>query len=345
MIARLRRSLFCDALQTLLTLLSLGCIALVLPPLFQWGLLNAHFSPDVAACEALQGRGACWGVVAEKARFILLGRYPDELAWRPMLASGLILGGWLAGAQGWLRGTRLLVALTLPPFLAVALLGGGFAGLTPVLTENWGGLPLTLLLTGVGMATALPLGMAIAYGRRSGLPVVEGLLTAYVELCRGIPLVAALFVASFLLPLLLPDSLGLGMLERVLLAIVLFASAYVSEILRGGLQAFPQGQQDAAAALGLGRWQIQRWIVLPQVLRHVSPSLANSAISLFKDTSLVTVVSLYELTGSLGLALAGDAQWRPFYLEAWLFIAALYWLGCLLLARISRRLEKSPAPR
>ena len=206
-------------------------------------------------------------------------------------------------------------------------------------TELWGGLPLTLLLTTVGMAGALPLGIAVAYGRRSRLPVLRGILTGYVELARGIPLVAALFVASFLLPLFFPDGMALDMLWRVLIAIVLFAAAYLSEIIRGGLQAIPPGQLDAAAALGFTPWQAQRHVVLPQVLGAVAPSLANSAIALFKDTSLVTVVSLYELTGSLGLALAGDPQWRPFYLEAWLFLAAIYWLGCALLARLSRQLE------
>jgi general L-amino acid transport system permease protein len=334
----LRRRFFSDNLNTALTLVVLATIALCLPPLLNWAVINARFAPDAAACEALDHRGACWGVVAEKAHFILLGRYPPDEAWRPLLAAGLIIGSWLAAAFGWLRGGRLASALFMAPLLALPLLGGGFAGLGSIPTELWGGLPLTLLLTSAGMAGALPLGIAVAYGRRSALPVLRGLLTGYVELARGIPLVAALFVASFLLPLFFPDGVAVDMLWRVLIAIVLFAAAYLSEIVRGGLQAFPAGQLDAALALGFNRWQTQRWIVLPQVLRDVAPSLANSAIALFKDTSLVTIVSLYELTGSLGLALAGDPQWRPFYLEAWLFIAAIYWTGCALLARVSQRL-------
>lgn len=336
-LAHLRRTLFGDALNTALSLLVLAAAVLALPPLLDWAVLKARFAPDVAACEALDHAGACWGVVAEKARFILLGRYPADEAWRPVLAAGLITGSWLAAACGGLRGRALPLALLLPPLLALPLLAGGFAGLGSVPTELWGGLPLTLLLTGAGMAGALPIGIAVAYGRRSSLPLLRGLLTAYVELARGIPLVAALFIASFLLPLFFPQGVAVDMLWRVLIAIVLFAAAYLSEIVRGGLQAFPAGQVDAASALGFSPWQTQRWIVLPQVLRNVAPSLANSAIALFKDTSLVTIVSLYELTGALGLALSGDAQWRPFYLEAWLFIAAIYWLGCALLARISRR--------
>ena len=338
MLVTLRRRFFGDGLNTALTLLVLAALALCLPPLLNWAVINARFAPDAAACETLDHAGACWGVVAEKARFILLGRYPADQAWRPFLAAGLITGSWLAAAFGWLRGGKLASALFLAPLLALPLLGGGLAGLSDVPTELWGGLPLTLLLTSAGMAGALPLGIAVAYGRRSALPVLRGLLTGYVELARGIPLVAALFVASFLLPLFFPDGVAVDMLWRVLIAIVLFAAAYLSEIVRGGLQAFPAGQLDAALALGFNRWQTQRWIVLPQVLRDVAPSLANSAIALFKDTSLVTIVSLYELTGSLGLALAGDPQWRPFYLEAWLFIAAIYWLGCALLAKVSQRL-------
>lgn len=332
----LRRRFFGDIVNTGLTLLVLAALVLWLPPLVRWALLNARFAPDIAACEALDHRGACWGVVAEKARFILLGRYPANDAWRSILAAGLIAGSWLGVATGVLRGRFVIPALALAPLVAIALLGGGVGGLESVPTELWGGLPLTLLLTAAGMAGALPLGIAVAYGRRSSLPVLRGLLTAYVELARGIPLIAALFVASFLLPLFFPDGVALDMLWRVLIAIVLFAAAYLSEIIRGGLQALRTEQLDAAAALGFSDWQTQRWIVLPQVLRAVAPSLANSAIALFKDTSLVTIVSLYELTGSLGLALSGDAQWRPFYLEAWIFIAAIYWAGCVLLARISR---------
>ena len=341
-LAPIRRRLFGDALSTALTLLVVAAALVALPPLLRWAVLNAAFRPDAAACTALDHAGACWGVVAEKARFILLGRYPGEESWRPITAAGLIVASWLAVAFGRLGGRTALLALALPPVVAVPLLGGGFAGLAPVPTELWGGLPLTLLLTAGGMAGALPLGIAVAYGRRSKLPVLRGLLTAYVELARGIPLIAALFVASFLLPLFFPEGVALDMLWRVLIAIVLFAAAYLSEIIRGGLQAIRPGQLDAAAALGLSPWQTQRWIVLPQVLRAAAPSLANSAIALFKDTSLVTVVSLYELTGSLGLALAGDGEWRPFYLEAWLFLAAIYWLGCALLARISAAIPRQP---
>jgi general L-amino acid transport system permease protein len=338
----LRTNLFPDVFNTALTVLVFALVLAYLPPLLRWALLDAHFPPDAVACAASQKSGACWGVIVEKYRFILLGRYPADASWRPVLASLLAIGTLLFAALGWLRGAiSAALALLIMPLLCIALMAGGVLGLAVVPSELWGGLPLTLLLTVAGMLGALPLGIVTAYGRRSELPTLRWLLTAYVELVRGIPLVSILFVAAFLFPLFFPSGVSLDMLYRVMIAIVLFAAAYLSETLRGGLQAMPAGQLEAAAALGMSTWQIQRHIVLPQVLKAVAPSLANSAIALFKETSLVTVVSLYELTGSLGLTMSGDPQWRPYFLEAYLFLAAIYWLGCFTLSSWSNRLAGS----
>lgn len=338
----LKTNLFPDALNGVLTLLVLAIAAVWLPPLLQWAVVKAQFAQDSTACGALAHAGACWGVVVEKYRFILLGRYPADEYWRPTVASLLIIGTVIAAALGWLRNRRALtLALLAMPALGVTLLAGGVFGLDAVPSELWGGLPLTLLLTVGGMLFALPLGIATAYGRRSRLPALRWLLTAYVELIRGIPLVSVLFVAAFLFPLFFPGGVSLDMLSRVLIAIVLFAAAYLSETVRGRLQAIPAGQAEAAAALGMSAWQVQRHIVLPQVLKAIAPSLANSAIALFKDSSLVTVVSLYELTGSLGLTLSGDPQWRPYFLEAYLFLAAIYWLGCFGLSWWSNQAARS----
>ena len=337
----LRTNLFADPLNTALTLLLLAAAVAWLPPFVQWALFNAEIAPEAAACRARDPAGACWGVVVEKYRFILLGRYPLADAWRPMTASVLLLATVLVVAARRLRASAVAVFAGLAlPVLSVALLSGGFLGLQTVPSELWGGLPLTLLLTMGGIGGALPLGIAIAYGRRSRLPALRWLLTAYVELIRGIPLISVLFVAAFLFPLFFPSGVSLDMLGRVGIAIVLFAAAYLSETVRGGLQALPAGQTAAAEALGLSDWQIQRYIVLPQVLRAIAPSLANSAIALFKDTSLVTVVSLYELTGALSLALAGDPQWRPYFLEASLFLAAIYWSGCFAISCWSNALAR-----
>ena len=335
----LRRNLFSDAFSGLTTLLLLAGAVNWLPGLIDWMLLQAVFRPDAAACQAVNHAGACWGVVAEKYRFILFGRYPYAEQWRPLLATALLLLVIVASGLRLLARGPLLAAwlLALPAFFV--LMGGGWFGLGAVGSDQWGGLPLTLLLASMGMLLALPLAVLVALGRQSSLPLPRALCTLYVELVRGVPLISVLFLASFLFPLILPQGFSVDVLLRVQGAIVLFAAAYLSETIRGGLQAVPAGQHAAAAALGLSGWQSMRWIVLPQALRAVVPSIMNSAVSVFKDTSLVTVVSLYELTGALSLALAGDAEWRSFQLEGYLVIGLIYWIGCHAMSRFSRSLE------
>lgn len=335
----LRQNLFPDAFSTAVTLALVAAAIFWLPGLIDWMLLQAVFRADAGACHAANHAGACWGVVTEKYRIILFGRYPYEEQWRPLLASALLLLAIAAGGRRLLAGRALLAtwALALPAFLV--LMGGGF-GLGLVGSDQWGGLPLTLLLATLGMLLAFPLAILVALGRLSRLALLRALCAAYVELVRGVPLISVLFLASFLFPIILPQGLSIDVLLRVQAGIVLFAAAYLSETIRGGLQAIPPGQHDAAAALGLGRWQALRWIVLPQALRAVIPSMMNSAVSVFKDTSLVTVVSLYELTGSLSLALAGDAEWRSYQLEGYLFIGLIYWIGCHSMSRFSRGLER-----
>ncbi len=337
--AWLRRNLFSDAFSGLTTLLLLAGAFCWLPGLIDWMLLQAVFEPDAAACHAVNHAGACWGVVADKYRFILFGRYPYAEQWRPLLATAMLLLVIATSGLRLMSRAPLLAAwaLALPAFLI--LMGGGIVGLSPVGSDQWGGLPLTLLLATMGMLLALPLAILVALGRQSGLPLLRGLCMLYVELVRGVPLISVLFLASFLFPIILPQGFSIDVLLRVQAGIVLFAAAYLSETIRGGLQAVSGGQHDAAAALGLDRWQAMRWIILPQALRAVIPSIMNSAVSVFKDTSLVTVVSLYELTGSLALALAGDAEWRSFYLEGYLFIGLIYWIGCYAMSCFSRTLE------
>jgi general L-amino acid transport system permease protein len=218
------------------------------------------------------------------------------------------------------------------------MLGG--AGLTRVDTDRWGGLPLTLLLSTLSIAMAFPLALLVAMGRRSDLPAIRTLCTIYVELIRGVPLISVLFMASFMFPLFMPQGVKIDVLLRVLAGITLFAAAYMAEVIRGGLQAIPKGQVEAAATLGLTYWQTQRKIVLPQALAMVVPGIMNNFISLFKDTSLVTIVSLYELTGALGLALNSDANWRPYKIEGYLFIAMIYFTFCFAMSRYSLWVEK-----
>lgn len=307
--------------------------------LFDWAVLKAVFRPDAAACHALEGSGACWGVVAEKYRVILFGRYPLDEQWRPLLATLLMLGLLGISTLQRFRNRRLWLVWSIGLALFIFLLKGGLFGLENVDTPRWGGLPLTLILTVFGLAGAFPLAVLLALGRNGRLPVVRTLCTVFIELVRGVPMVAVLFMAAFLFPLFMPRGWEFPSLLRVLVAIILFAGAYMAEVIRGGLLAVPKGQAEAAQALGLSYWQVQLTVILPQALRNVLPALMNSAIALFKDTSLVIIVGLFELTGALGLAVDGDPKWRAFALDGYLFIALIYWIGCFTTSRYSRSLE------
>jgi general L-amino acid transport system permease protein len=279
-------------------------------------------------------------VVKEKFRFILFGRYPHEEHWRALICTMLLLGLIVVSCtrafwRTWLAGLWIGVLL-----LYFALMRGGFAGLRYVETDLWSGLPLTILLASLSMVMAFPIAVLIALGRRSGMPAIRSLCTVYVELIRGVPLISVLFMASFMLPLFMPEGVKIDVLVRVVVGITLFSGAYMAEVIRGGLQALPKGQTEAAATLGLTYWQTQRMIVLPQALATVVPSIMNTFIGLFKDTSLVTIVSLYELSGALGLAISGDPNWRPFKIEGYLFITLIYFVFCFAMSRYSLWVER-----
>ncbi len=336
--AWLQRNLFSSVPSAAATLLLGAALAWLIPRAAGWLVRRAVFAPDYEACRALEHRAACWGFVVEKHRLVLFGRYPYQEQWRPLLASLLVVGALVASAhpRAWRRWLLPAWALVLAAFFL--LLRGGVLGLSQVESGAWGGFPLTVILTVVAVAASIPLGIVLALGRRSKLPLVRGAATLYIELVRGVPLITVLFVASFLFPLLLPQGLKLDVLGRIALGATLFQAAYMAEVVRGGLQALPKGQAEAAAAVGLSFWQTQRKVILPQALVLVIPSFVNSLLSMFMDTSLVTVVSLYDLTGALRLAL-GDPLWRNFFLEGYLFVGAIYFTCCLAMSRYSHWLE------
>ena len=338
-----RRNLFSSWGNALTTLTLLGLAVYLLPGLAQWGLLRAVFEANADACQAARGSGACWGVVTEKWRLIIFGRYPFEEQWRPEVATLTMVLGLVLSCIRWFwnRWLVLLWAVVLTVFFT--LMGGGVLGLSPVRTDLWGGLPLTVMLATLSSFLAFPLAVLVALGRRSNLPAIRTACVVYVELIRGVPLISVLFIASFMFPLFMPQGTTIDVLVRVLVGITLFAAAYMAEIIRGGLQAIPKGQYEAAATLGLSYWQMQRKIVLPQALAMVVPTMMNNFISIFKDTSLVTIVSLYELTGSLGLAVNSDVNWRPFKIEAYMFITAIYFVFCFAMSRYSLWVEKQLA--
>ncbi len=337
--AWLRRNLFPDWKSSVATLLAALLIVRFGPALLDWAWFNAVFRADNAACRASSHAGACWGVVAEKYRIILFGRFPFAEQWRALAATLLLIVMLVTSCRprSWTRWLAPAWVITFTMFFV--LMRGGVAGLAAVETARWGGLPLTLLLATLSIAAAFPIAVLAALGRQSRLPALRAACIGYIELIRGVPLISVLFMASFMFPLFLPPGTTPDVLLRALTGITIFAAAYLAEVIRGGLQAIPRGQLEAAASIGLSYWQTQRKIVLPQALRHVVPSIMNSFISTFKDTSLVTIVSLYELTGALGLALRGDTDWRPFYLEGYLFIALIYWTGCYSMSAYSRWIE------
>jgi general L-amino acid transport system permease protein len=336
----LRRNLFSNWKNTLTTLVALGVLAYLLPGLSDWLLFKAVFKPDAEVCQAARGTGACWGVVAEKYRLIIFGRYPVEEQWRPEVATILLVGLLaLSCVRAFWKPWLIAVwAMVVPLFFV--LMYGGVAGLDVVQTDRWGGLPLTILLASFSIILAFPLSVLVALGRRSNLPAIRTVCVVYVELIRGVPLISVLFMASFMFPLFMPHGVTIDVLLRVLVGITLFAAAYMAEVIRGGLQAIPKGQVEAAQSLGLTYWQTQRKIVLPQALAMVVPGVMNNFISIFKDTSLVTIVSLYELTGATGLAFNSDADWRPYIIEAYLFITAVYFVFCFAMSRYSLWVEQ-----
>jgi general L-amino acid transport system permease protein len=340
LVAWLRKNLFGDWKSSVTTIALLAFALYYLPQLASWAIFQAILQPNAEICQQARGTGACWGVIVEKYRLIIFGRYPYEEQWRPELATGLLVGLLMLSCirRFWKPWLPLVWVVVLAAFFV--LMYGGVAGLAVVTTDRWGGLPLTIMLATLSIVLAFPISVLVALGRRSKLPAIRTFCVIYVELIRGVPLISVLFMASFMFPLFMPQGFTIDVLIRVLVGITLFAAAYMAEIVRGGLQAIPKGQVEAADSLGLTYWQTQRKIVLPQALAMVIPGIMNNFISIFKDTSLVTIVSLYELTGALGLALNSDADWRPFKIEGYLFITAIYFVFCFAMSRYSLWVEK-----
>jgi general L-amino acid transport system permease protein len=332
----LRENLFRSWPETIATLLILWILWKSIPPFIDWAFLDAIWKPDSKTCRA--GEGACWGFVVEKYRFILFGTYPYELHWRPALATLILIGLWVFSAlRRFWRPWLALVWLAGLTMIGV-LMWGGLLGLRYVENERWGGLILTLLLTTFGIAAAFPLGIALALGRRSDLPVIRGLCVGYIELIRGVPLISLLFMASVMLPLFLPSGVTIDKLLRAQIAIILFAAAYLAEVIRGGLQAIPKGQYDAAHALALPFWRRTYLIILPQALRIAVPALVNNFIALFKDTSLVLIIGLFDLLSTVKISL-NEPAWTGFGVEAYLVASLVYFVFCAAMSRYSKSFE------
>ena len=333
----LRANLFNGFTNSILTLLCIGLILVVVPPVIRWGVIDAIWSaPNGQACH---GGGACWAFIGEKFRFILFGFFPAGETWRPAAVVAIFVLMILAACDRRTWGRRLAAIWLIGLGVVFALMRGGFAGMDTVETAMWSGLPLTLILAVVGMLLGFPFGILLALGRRSRLPAVRTICIGYIELVRGVPLITVLFMASLMLPLFLPTGMTIDKLVRAQVAFILFAGAYLAEVVRAGLQALPKGQIEAADALGLSYWQRTRLIILPQALVMVIPPLVNTFIGMFKDTSLVLIISLFDLLSCAQTALT-DVNWQGFYVEAYVFVGVIYWSFCFFMSRYSQLLER-----
>ena len=335
----IRERLFATPLDTAITLVIAWLLWRSLVPLIEWMLIDATFS-GTSRADCTSG-GACWVFV--KARFgqFMYGLYPATERWRVDLAGVILLASiallsWKA--LPYRRASAVAAFIVLPP-LGIWLLGGGF-GLRPVETRDWGGLMLTVFISIYAGLIAIPLGILLALGRRSELPVIRMISIIFIEFWRGVPIVAVIFLASILLPLIMPAGVGVDRLARAVIGLGLVIAAYMAEAVRGGLQALPEGQHEAATALGLGYWQATSLIVLPQAIRIALPAMTNEFIALVKNTTLVLIVSILDLLGIAQAALA-DPNWVGMNKEAYAFAGLLYWLGCFGLSRVGLAMERN----
>lgn len=332
-----RHNLFNGVFNSILTLVTLFFLSQTLPPVIRWAFIDSVWSTGPQACR--EAAGACWSIIANNYRFMIFGFYPHDLHWRPLLAM-LILFALLAVSRDrrfWNRslGYAWLTGL----FVMGVLMTGGLFGLKPVESTQWGGIPLTLLLSVFGLTAAYPLGVLLALGRRSKMPAVKVLCILYIELIRGVPLISLLFMSAIIFPLLLPEGVTFNKILRAQAAIILFTAAYIAEVVRGGLQAITRGQYEAADSMGLNYYQTMRLVILPQALKIVIPPSVSILISAFKDTSLVVIIALFDILKTTQSVLS-NPEWMGFSKEAYVVIAIFYFLGCFSMSNYSRKLER-----
>lgn len=329
---------FGTAGNSAVTLICLVVFAFAAKAAISWLLINAVFTGTPEDCKVASG--ACWPYLADKLRYMLFGIYPFEEQWRPLAATLLFIAAMAVSGIPRLWGRPLVVGwIVLLPLLFV-LMGGGAFGLTAVPTSQWGGLPLSFMLTFIGLVLALPLGILLALARLSNLPAIRILAVTFIELVRGVPLISILFMASVMLPLFMPEGVTIDKLLRAQVAIILFAAAYIAEIVRAGLQALPRGQTEAAQALGLHYWQYTFLVIIPQALKTVIPPLVSLFIGFFQDTTLVTIVGLLDFLNTVRTALR-DPNWQGIaVLEGYLFAAVVYFVFSALMGAYSRFLER-----
>ena len=351
----LRTNLFSSWINGLLTLASLYLLYISIPPLLDWMVLSANFNfgtvnilgfeikfSEVMADNKNCGReAACWPYIYEKLYMYIYGFYPREETWRPDVVYGLtaLLFVIVRLVRNYKHKTRVILSLIVAyPIVSYVLMAGGFGLLPVVETHQWGGLLLTLIIASIGIIVSFPIGVVLALGRQSDLRVIKLFSTLFIEFIRAVPLITILFMASFVLPLFLESGTNFDKLLRALIAIALFQAAYFAEVVRGGLQAIPRGQYEAADAVGLSYFQKNALIILPQALKISIPNIVGSSISLFKDTTLVLIIGLMDFLAMVGMT-SQDPYWLGRETEGYVFVTMVFWVILYSMSRYSRKLE------
>jgi len=331
----LRENLFPDVKNTLLTLAGLYLLYTIIPPLLNWMIFDATWT---GSKDEVVNSGARWIFIVEKFDQFMYGFYPEALHWRPNLVG--ILSLVLIFGFKYIGSIKLKIAtIILFPIICFILISGGWFGLEVVETEKWGGLMLTILVAAVGIVASFPIGVVLALGRQSDMPILRTLCIGFIEFVRGVPLITILFMASVLLPLFFHDGIEFNKLLRALIGITLFQAAYIAEVIRGGLQAIPKGQYEASEALGLTYWQGMILIILPQALKISIPNLVGSFISLFKDTTLVLIIGLFDILAMVTLT-NSDTNWLGYEVEGYVFVTLIYWVCCFSMSQYSKSIER-----
>ena len=335
----MKNNLFSSSLNTLLTIISFWIIYISVPPVIQWALIDADWIGN--SRDDCTKEGACWVYIGFWFKQIMYGRYPETEVWRINVSYLLLVGAsiplFITGFKH--KGLVTLFLLLVYPIISYFLFIGDSFGLSLVETPLWGGLFLTLVISLVGIVASLPIGILLALGRRSNMPIVSALSIGFIEIWRGVPLITVLFMSSVMFPLFLPEGMNFDKLIRALVGVTFFSSAYIAEVVRGGLQAVPKGQIEAAEALGMSYWNTMGLIVMPQALKMVIPGIVNSFIALFKDTTLVLTIGLFDLLGTIQI-IGTNTDWLGFHIEGYVFTAFVFWTFCFGMSRYSMHLEK-----
>jgi len=336
---KFNKSVNSTTFNAILTLLIIFILFKYTPPLLDWLIFDADFIGSTK--EDCTSGGACWVFVKVWFKRFMYGMYPNPEQWR--INTAFLILFTLIGAAFFVspkyKKYIILFMLFIYPIIGIKLISGGVFGLKWIETGAWGGLSLTLIVSAFALILCFPIGMFLALGRRSELPVIKYSSIGFIEIWRGVPLITVLFMSAVMFPMFLPDGTYMDKLMRVIIAITLFEAAYMAEVIRGGLQALPRGQYDAAKSLGMGYWRMHLFVILPQALKLVIPGIANTFLALVKDTPLIFVVGLLELAGMIGLAKT-NPKWLGMAIEGYVFAGLVFWVICYAMSRYSQRLEK-----